>query len=77
MADRTLEPGMQSGILLLRLAGHQTKSYFIQTIPDGLRELVRPEWFGGVGTVGITAGASTPDAEIDAAVEVVRRLAAG
>jgi 4-hydroxy-3-methylbut-2-enyl diphosphate reductase len=38
---------------------------------------IRPEWFAGAGTVGITAGASTPDAEIDAAVEVVRRIAVG
>jgi 4-hydroxy-3-methylbut-2-en-1-yl diphosphate reductase len=38
---------------------------------------IRPEWLDGAGTVGITAGASTPDEEIDAAVEVVRRLAAG
>jgi 4-hydroxy-3-methylbut-2-enyl diphosphate reductase len=35
------------------------------------------EWFDDAGKVGITAGASTPDEEIEAAVEVVRRIAAG
>lgn len=38
---------------------------------------IRRAWFDGACRVGITAGASTPDEEIDAAVEVVRRLAAG
>ena len=38
---------------------------------------IRREWFDGAAKVGITAGASTPDEEIDAAVDVVRRLAAG
>ena len=35
-----------------------------------------PEWFGGAGTVGVTAGASTPDATIDRVEQRIRRLAA-
>jgi 4-hydroxy-3-methylbut-2-enyl diphosphate reductase len=34
-------------------------------------EELRPEWFSGVTRVGVTAGASTRDYDID---EVVRRL---
>ncbi len=38
--------------------------YHVQTADD-----LRPEWFSGAGTVGITAGTSTPDSVIDS-VEV-------
>jgi 4-hydroxy-3-methylbut-2-en-1-yl diphosphate reductase len=35
---------------------------------------ILPEWLEGARRVGVTAGASTPDADIDAAVEGIRRL---
>lgn len=37
-------------------------------------EAIPSDWLAGVRRVGITAGASTPDADIDAAVETIRRL---
>jgi len=37
---------------------------------------VRPEWFAGVGVVGITAGTSTPDAVIDRVDQRIRQYAA-
>ncbi|HWI58149.1 MAG TPA: 4-hydroxy-3-methylbut-2-enyl diphosphate reductase, partial [Bacillota bacterium] len=39
-------------------------------------EDLRPEWFEGAGTVGITAGTSTPDNSIDAVEEWLKQLAA-
>jgi 4-hydroxy-3-methylbut-2-enyl diphosphate reductase len=39
----------------------------------GVAEL-RPEWFAGVGVVGVTAGTSTPDATIQAVREWLERL---
>jgi 4-hydroxy-3-methylbut-2-en-1-yl diphosphate reductase len=50
----------------------QPRTYHVERAGE-----IKPEWFAGAGMVGIAAGASTPDEEIDAAVEVVRRLAAG
>ena len=38
---------------------------------------IRPAWFERAARVGITAGASTPDEEIDAVVAEVRLIAAG
>jgi 4-hydroxy-3-methylbut-2-en-1-yl diphosphate reductase len=38
---------------------------------------LRPEWFVDAGTVGITAGTSTPDAAIDAVDQRIRTLEAG
>jgi len=40
--------------------------------PDGLR----PEWFGGAQSIGITAGTSTPDEVIDVVEQGVRAIAA-
>jgi 4-hydroxy-3-methylbut-2-enyl diphosphate reductase len=37
---------------------------------------LRPEWFGGVGMVGITAGTSTPDSLIDEVEQGIRSLGA-
>jgi 4-hydroxy-3-methylbut-2-enyl diphosphate reductase len=39
---------------------HCRQVYHVQTATD-----LRPEWFAGARTVGITAGTSTPDATID------------
>jgi 4-hydroxy-3-methylbut-2-enyl diphosphate reductase IspH len=36
---------------------------------------LRPEWFFGATTVGITAGTSTPDDVIDAVERGIRQLA--
>jgi 4-hydroxy-3-methylbut-2-en-1-yl diphosphate reductase len=44
----------------------QPRTYHIETAEE-----IRPEWFQGVETVGVSAGASTPDWVID---EVVTRL---
>jgi 4-hydroxy-3-methylbut-2-enyl diphosphate reductase len=41
----------------------------------GAAEL-RPEWFEGVGTVGITSGASTPEVSVQAVVDRLRELGA-
>jgi 4-hydroxy-3-methylbut-2-enyl diphosphate reductase len=41
--------------------GHCPKVYHVQTQTN-----LRPEWFAGVRTVGLTAGTSTPDSLIDA-----------
>ena len=49
----------------------QPRTYHIERAGE-----IRREWFHGAGTVGITAGASTPDEEIEAAIEVIRRIAA-
>jgi 4-hydroxy-3-methylbut-2-enyl diphosphate reductase len=35
---------------------------------------LRPEWFEGVGTVGVTAGASTPDAQMAGVVAAIEAL---
>ncbi|MBL8731278.1 MAG: 4-hydroxy-3-methylbut-2-enyl diphosphate reductase [Planctomycetes bacterium] len=37
---------------------------------------LRPEWFAGVGTVGITSGASTPEGSVAAVVQRLRELGA-
>jgi 4-hydroxy-3-methylbut-2-enyl diphosphate reductase len=37
---------------------------------------IRPEWFAGVRTVGITSGASTPEASVTAVVDRLRALGA-
>jgi 4-hydroxy-3-methylbut-2-enyl diphosphate reductase len=37
---------------------------------------LRPEWFSGVETVGVTAGTSTPDSVIDCVERRIRELAA-
>jgi 4-hydroxy-3-methylbut-2-en-1-yl diphosphate reductase len=49
--------------LVMTCARYCGKVHHVQTAAD-----LRPEWFAGAGTVGITAGTSTPDAEV-AAVE--------
>ena len=38
---------------------------------------LRPEWFAGAQRIGVTAGASTPDEEIEATVEALLELCAG
>lgn len=53
---------------LWEICQEQKTSYLIQGADD-----LRPEWFNGAMTVGITAGASTPDYVID---EVEARLTA-
>lgn len=35
---------------------------------------LRPEWFEGIGTVGISAGASTPDPLIQEVIATIRRI---
>ena len=44
--------------------------YHVQTAAD-----LRSEWFAGAGTVGITAGTSTPDSEIAAVEQWLAKLA--
>jgi 4-hydroxy-3-methylbut-2-enyl diphosphate reductase len=35
---------------------------------------LRPEWFAGADTVGVTAGASTPDEQMAGVVEAIEAL---
>lgn len=51
---------------------HCSRVHHVQTESD-----LRPEWFLAAGTVGITAGTSTPDAIIDRVDQRIRALAAG
>lgn len=48
---------------------HCSKSYFVED-PDE----ISPEWFDGCSTVGVTAGASTPDDQIRAVVDILNSL---
>jgi 4-hydroxy-3-methylbut-2-en-1-yl diphosphate reductase len=50
---------------------HCSRVHHIQTESD-----LRPEWFLAAGTVGITAGTSTPDEVIDRVDQHIRALAA-
>jgi 4-hydroxy-3-methylbut-2-enyl diphosphate reductase len=54
-------------VSLCREAGKPT--YHVEVVEE-----IRSEWLKGVGTVGVTAGASTPSWVIDA---VLKRLQAG
>lgn len=54
--------------LVRTCARHCARVHHVQTVED-----LRPEWFAGAGTVGVTAGTSTPDRTID---EVQRWLQA-
>jgi len=48
----------------------QPRTHHIETAAE-----LEPAWLTGAGRVGVTAGASTPEDEIDAAVERIRDLA--
>jgi 4-hydroxy-3-methylbut-2-enyl diphosphate reductase len=50
---------------------HCPRVHHVQSEAD-----LRSEWFRGAGTVGLTAGTSTPDATIDRVEQRIRRLAA-
>jgi 4-hydroxy-3-methylbut-2-en-1-yl diphosphate reductase len=57
---------------LVRTCSHHcSRVHHIQTESD-----LRPEWFTAAGTVGITAGTSTPDEVIDRVDQHIRALAA-
>ncbi len=43
---------------------HSRRVYHVQTAED-----LKPEWFAGASTVGITAGTSTPDSLVDSVEE--------
>jgi 4-hydroxy-3-methylbut-2-enyl diphosphate reductase len=47
----------------------QPNAYFIETEKD-----IKPEWFSGLHTVGITGGASTPDCIIDLVERRVKNI---
>jgi 4-hydroxy-3-methylbut-2-enyl diphosphate reductase len=51
---------------------HCSRVHHVQSESD-----LRVEWFLGAGTIGITAGTSTPDAVIDGVERQVREFAAG
>jgi len=53
-----------------RTAG--TRAHLINDVND-----IRPEWLAGVGRVGITAGASTPEVLVTQTVDALRRDGAG
>jgi len=50
---------------------HCPRVHHVQTAAD-----LRPAWFAGVETVGITAGTSTPDGVIDEVERGIRGLGA-
>lgn len=50
---------------------HCSRVHHVQAESD-----LRSEWFRGAGTVGVTAGTSTPDVMIDRVEQRIRRLAA-
>ena len=47
----------------------QVRAYHVEDVGE-----LRPEWFAGLGTVAITAGASTPPEQMEAAAEWLRKL---
>jgi 4-hydroxy-3-methylbut-2-enyl diphosphate reductase len=55
--------------LVLRCQEHGRRAFHVQGPED-----LRPEWFDGVETVGLTAGTSTLDETIDAVFESLARL---
>lgn len=52
-------------------ARHGAEVHHVQTAAD-----LRPEWFAHAGTVGLTAGTSTPDAVIDGVEKWLQEIAA-
>lgn len=48
------------------------RTFFIESADE-----IRPEWLDGLTSVGITAGASTPDESVAEVVEVLRSLGGG
>ena len=48
----------------------QPRTYHIETAAE-----IQPDWFKGVETVGVSAGASTPDWVIDDVVAKLEQLA--
>jgi 4-hydroxy-3-methylbut-2-enyl diphosphate reductase len=46
-----------------------TRTYLVESPTE-----INPEWFRGVATIGITAGASTPDEQIDEIVQKIKNL---
>jgi 4-hydroxy-3-methylbut-2-enyl diphosphate reductase len=54
------------------ICSEQKRSYLIQDAAD-----IDPAWLAGAGTVGLTAGASTPDYVIDEVEERIRVLSGG
>ncbi|HRY45947.1 MAG TPA: 4-hydroxy-3-methylbut-2-enyl diphosphate reductase, partial [Thermoanaerobaculia bacterium] len=54
---------------LVRIAEESKRTVFVGTAAD-----LRAEDFAGVRKVGVTAGASTPDYDVDAVVERLRAM---
>jgi 4-hydroxy-3-methylbut-2-enyl diphosphate reductase len=54
---------------LWEIASRRKRSYLIQEPGD-----IRADWLAGVKCIGLTAGASTPDALVEEAEEYLRRL---
>jgi (E)-4-hydroxy-3-methyl-but-2-enyl pyrophosphate reductase len=52
---------------LARVCGAICPTYHIETVDE-----LRPEWFAGARRVGLTAGASTRDADVDATAERIQ-----
>jgi len=57
--------------LVATCSRHCERVHHVQTAAD-----LRPEWFTGAETVGITAGTSTPDPLIDSVERAIRELTA-
>jgi (E)-4-hydroxy-3-methyl-but-2-enyl pyrophosphate reductase len=58
--------------LVATCRSHCARVFHVQTADD-----LRTEWFRGAGSVGLTAGTSTPDAVIDAVEARLRALSKG
>ena len=54
---------------LVEVCAEQCATHHVETVLDLL-----PEWFSGVSRVGVTAGASTRDHDIDEVVDRLRGL---
>lgn len=50
-------------------AAHCPRSYFVESVSE-----LDPSWFAGCGTVGVTAGASTPDDQISEVIDYLESL---
>jgi len=83
--DAAVELARQSDVLVVIGGAHSNNTH--ELVRTGARHCarvhhvqgaqeLREEWFAGAATVGITAGTSTPDREIDAVEEWLRVLAA-
>jgi len=75
-ADVVVVVGGRNSANTARLArlceGLQPRTHHVESAAE-----LRPEWFAGTARVGVTAGASTPDEEIEATVQAILDVCGG